>query len=88
METQTELAALLRRIFPAWQSLLEECWVRGAIDENWDYSADEVRIARRLGGEPGLIVRLALEHPTTRTHNRQHDDRLIDVLDGELTTFA
>ncbi len=75
----TELAALLTDAFPDWGEFPNSCWVRWAVREDQEDFADEISAVTRCGEHRSIIGRLYDAHHPHRPHQKQHDDRLIDV---------
>ena len=61
--------------------------MRLGIEENADDFPDVIQVVTRHGQRRSLLDRLRDEHPTTKLHHQQHDDRLLDVF-TEAEAFA
>ena len=75
------LAGFLARAFPAHVCFPPDCWVRRAIEQNYEgYDVGAaVEVALQEGSEAAIAVRLRLEHPAARAHLSRHDDGLLNA---------
>lgn len=94
------IAALLADAFPAISNgtaqVPADCWVSGVLQKDTrdlrrqaglQRLSDAVTVVSEQGQLPALKRRLETEHPVSRNHLREYDDRLLDCL-TEACAFA